>query len=172
MRIKQGCIIPILLGIFFVYGCAGVISENIRGQVNEATTLKVVRESPAKHNDEMVLWSGEIIGAKNEKEGTLIEVLQKPADFDGRPKRVDTTEGRFLAIYKGYLDVAIYKKGREVSVAGRLKGQRVLPLGEIEYTYPVIQVEEIHLWPEKKQEPYPSYYYDHHLWYHPYWWYW
>jgi outer membrane lipoprotein len=162
----------LLFGLAFLSGCAGVISEGVRGQVNDAVTLKAVRENPTNHIDEMTLWTGEIIGAKNEKEGTLIEILQKPADIDSRPKQGDTTEGRFLALYKGYLDVAIYKKGRDVTVAGRLKGQRILPLGEIEYTYPLIIIEEIHLWPERKKEDYPHSYHGHHLWAHPYWWYW
>ena len=155
-----------------VSGCAGVISQGVRQQVNDEVSLKSVRETPKGFNDEMVLWSGEIIGAKNEREGTLLEILQKPADFETRPVQGDKSEGRFLAIYKGYLDVAIYKEGREVTVAGRVKDSKVMPLGEIEYTYPLIEIEEIYLWPERKREYPHSYYYDHPLWFHPYWWYW
>jgi outer membrane lipoprotein len=172
MMTKRAIGFILLIGLVFVSGCAGVISEGVRNQVNDAVTLKAVRENPKAHIDEMTLWTGEIIGAKNEKEGTLIEILQKPPNLDNRPKPGDTTEGRFLALYKGYLDVAIYKKGRDVTVAGRLKGQRVLPLGEIEYTYPVILVEEIHLWPERTEENYPHFYHDHHFWPRPYWRHW
>jgi len=58
-----------------------------------------------------------IIGAKNLKEGTLIEMVRKPADIERRPKDCDESDGRFLALYEGYLDVAIYNRGREVTVA-------------------------------------------------------
>ena len=44
-----------------------------------------------------------IIAAKNQKEGTLIEVLRTPTDMQGRPKDIDRSEGRFLALYDGYL---------------------------------------------------------------------
>lgn len=73
--------------------------------------------------------------------------------------------------------MAIYSKGREVTLAGEVKGKRVLPLGEIEYTYPLIAIKEIHLWPDESKGliyPYPYGYYPY--WYHPYgyypyWWY-
>ena len=172
MNHKKLIIIPAVLGLILISGCAGVISDNIRGQVNEAATLKTIRDDPTSHTGEMVLWSGEIIGVKNEKAGTLIEIIQKPSDYQDRPKQVDTSEGRFIALYSGYLDGAIYKKGRELTVAGRLKGQRVLPLDDIEYTYPVVLIEEIHLWPERKQTPYPQYYHDPFWWPRPYWRYW
>jgi len=112
-------------------------------------------------------------GYKNTKEGTLIEILQKPADLQGRPKDVDESDGRFLALYDGYLNTAIYTRGREVAVAGEIKEKRVLPLEEIDYTYPLISIREIHLFKPKKEEkfyryPYPYWSYPP-WWYHPYW---
>jgi outer membrane lipoprotein len=111
-----------------------------------------------------------IIGAKNVKDGTLIEVLQKPTDRPGRPKDVDLSNGRFMALYEGYLDVAIYSRGREVTTCGEVQGKEVLPLGEISYTYPLISIKETHLWrPERKERifyPYPCWHYP--WWYYPY----
>jgi outer membrane lipoprotein len=94
---------------------------------------------------------------KNTKEGTLIEIFQKQADIEGRPKDVDDSDGVFLALYDGYLDTAIYTQGREVAVAGEIKGKRVLPLGEIDYTYPLISTKEIHLFKVQKEERYYIY---------------
>lgn len=65
--------------------------------------------------------------------------------MEGRPKDVDDSDGRFLALYDGYLDTAIYTRGREVAVAGDIRGKKVLPLGQIDYTYPFIFIKEIHL---------------------------
>jgi outer membrane lipoprotein len=57
-----------------------------------------------------------------------------------------------------------------VTVAGEIKGKRVLPLDEIDYTYPVISVKEIHLWsPKRKDQFYPYPYW--HYWHYPWWWY-
>ncbi|MBA7699287.1 hypothetical protein ES703_107978 [subsurface metagenome] len=163
----------LVYGLFFVNGCAPPISKQLREQVSEELTLKVVLKDPDAHKGETVLWSGVIISSVNLKEGTMIEVLQKPADMQGRPKDVDESEGRFLALYPAYLDVAIYNGGRKVTVAGEVQRKRTQRLGEIDYTYPLISAKEIHLWSPKKEErvfyyPYP---YRQYPWlYGPYWW--
>lgn len=143
-------------------GCTPIISKQIRDQVSEEMTLRLVAENPEAYTGKMVLWSGVIISAENLKEGTMIEVLQKPACFRGEPKDVDDSEGRFLALYLSYLDVAIYTQGRKVTVAGQVQGKKVRSLGEIEYTYPLISVKEIHLWPVERKETY--YYYPYPYW--------
>jgi outer membrane lipoprotein len=163
----------ILLGlVFFGSGCAPVISKGLRAQVDKEIRFEEVIQDPDAYQGKIVLWAGVIIGAKNRKEGTLIEVLEKPTDMVGRPKDVDRSRGRFLALYDGYLEVAIYAQGREVTVAGEITGKRVLPLDEIEYTYPVISVKEIHLWSPKSEDrfyPYPYWHYHPWWWYYPYW---
>ena len=132
--------------------------------------MKVVLKSPEAYKGNTVLFSWVIISFVNLKEGTMLEVLQKPADMQGKPRDVDESEGRFLALNPGYLDVAIYNGGRKVTVVGKVQGKRIQPLGEIDYTYPLIQAKEIHLWPVEKEErvyPYRSWHYP--WWYGPYW---
>jgi len=157
-------------GLFSLTGCASVISKQLREQVARELTLSVAAKDPGAHKGQTVLWSGVIISAVNLKEGTMLEVLQKPADMRGRPKDVDESDGRFLALYPGYLDVAIYNGGRKVTVAGEVQGKRIQPLGEIDYTYPLISAKEIHLWPVEKKDrvyyPCPSWHYP--WWYGPY----
>ena len=63
---------------------------------------------------------------------------------------MDKSKGRFLALYKGFLDVAIYRRGREVTIGGKITGKRVLELGEIEYTYPFVEIKEIRNYSAKK----------------------
>ena len=165
----------ILLLIFclglFISGCVSSISKEIRSQVDFSVRLNDVREDPENYLDKMVLWAGVIVSAENLKEGTLIEIVQKPTNSEKRPRNVDQSEGRFLALHEGYLDVAIYAEDREVTVAGNIKETRKRPLGEIEYAYPVIYAKEIHLWPvrsEKTRYIYPAWHYP--SWYYcPYW---
>jgi outer membrane lipoprotein len=165
----------LFISCLLAHGCAPVISKELREQVDSKISYAVVNQNPSGSLGQMVIWGGVIIGAKNREDGTLLEILQKPCDFEGRPEETDASEGRFLALYDGYLDAAIYTEGREVTIAGRIKGERTLPLGEIEYVYPLISAEEIYLWKEKSKEmhyyyppPYPAYY---PRWYdYPYWW--
>jgi len=93
-----------------------------------------------------VLWGGRIVRSVNREEGTLLEVLEQPLGSRGRPESGDRSAGRFLFLYPGYLETLIYSQGREVTVSGRLIGSRTLDLQEIEYTYPLITSEDIHLW--------------------------
>jgi outer membrane lipoprotein len=163
----------LLMFLFLISaGCAPLISKELRRELSPDITFKQVIKDPDAHKGKTVLISGIILGSKNTKEGTLIEILQKPADIGGRPKDVDDSDGRFLALYDGYLDTAIYSRGRDVAVAGEITGKRILPLGEIDYIYPLISIKEIHLFKVRKEEgfryhPYPYWWWYHPRWYHP-----
>jgi outer membrane lipoprotein len=94
--------------LFSLIGCAPVISKQLRKQVAKELILSVVFKNPEAYKDKTVLWSGVIISSVNLKEGTIIEVLQKPADLQGKPKDVDESEGRFLALYPEKKDRVYY----------------------------------------------------------------
>jgi outer membrane lipoprotein len=157
--------------ILVIAGCAPVISKEIRDQVAQDLSFKEVLQDPEAYRGKMVLWGGEIIKAENQKEGTLIEVLQKPTDREGRPRAVDQSDGRFLALYDGFLDVAIYARERKVTIAGEIKGKRVLPLGDIQYAYPLILVRQLHLWPAGRKERLYPHFYPGPYGPYPWWWY-
>lgn len=157
----------LIMLLLLITGCAPVISKQVREQVRSDITFRDVLNDPERYKGQMIIASGIIVEAKNTDEGTLLQVLQRPAGFRGRPKDVDETEGRFLALVSCYLDVYVYAKGREVTIAGEVQGKRILPLDKTEYTYPIIHVREIYLWPviEKRYyAPYPYYYYDDYWW--------
>ncbi|TVM04306.1 MAG: hypothetical protein CV087_00650 [Candidatus Brocadia sp. WS118] len=154
-------------------GCAPVISKQIRDQVRPETTFTEVLKDPERYQGQMIVLSGVIVSAENTKEGTILQVLQRPAGFRGQPKGVDATEGRFLALNSQYLDTYVYAQEREITVAGEVQGKRTLPLDKTEYTYPLIQVKELYLWPVNDDRdyapypylyPYPYFYYDNYWW--------
>ncbi len=163
----------LLMFLFLISaGCVSLISRELRSELSPDITFKQVVKDPDAHKGKTILISGIILGSRNTKEGTLIEILQKPTDINGRPKDVDDSDGRFLALYDGYLETAIYSRGREVAVAGEITGKKILPLGEIDYIYPLISIKEVHLFKVKKEEafsyyPYPYWWRYHPWWYHP-----
>ena len=161
----------IIIPCYIFIGCAHVVSSKLRKEVAEGVSFKKIIEDPDACIGKTVLISGIILGSKNTKKGTLIEILQKPADMQGRPKDVDESDGRFLALYDGYLDTAIYSRGRNAVVAGEVKGKRILPLDEIEYAYPLISIKEIHLFKPQKEQRFYTYPYPH-WYYYPYWYPW
>ena len=170
---KRRIVLIIIFGLMFIAsGCVKAISKSLRAQVDTSLTLKKVKDNSEKYKGKIILWGGVIVNSKNLKEGTLLEIVQKPVDIANQPKTVDQSEGRFLALFDGYLDVAIYSSDREVTVSGPITETRTMPLGEIEYTYPVVDAKEIHLWPTRSKNinhihpywHYPSRYYYRYPW--------
>ena len=168
---------PLLLSsiLFLIPGCVYVISKDVRREVTRDLSLKEVIKNPDAYKGKVVLWGGVIIESKNLKEGTQVVVLEKDLNSWGRPKESDESQGRFIVFQSGYLDTSIYRRDREITVAGEITGKKVLPIDEIEYTYPVLSPREIHLWSEEKKAEYPYWhdpwwwYYPYPYWRHPYW---
>ena len=166
-----------LMGFIVIAGCAPVISKSVLQQVDRTIAFDTVFQDPDALKGKSVLLGGVIVSVKNLQEGTLIEVLQKPLDYFKAPLDGDESGGRFLARYDGYLDAAVYSKGRKVTLAGTIMGRRLQRLDEIDYAYPLLLVTEIHLWKETNTEagasspflyPYP---YRYHFWRgYPYFW--
>ncbi len=166
---RLSMVIITLIVLTSVTGCAPIISKSLLRQVNPDVSFEKTFDNPEAVRGTTVLWGGEIVSIRNLKEGTLLEVLQKSLDIGKKPKRVDNSSGRFLALYDGFLDGEIYAKGRAVTIAGVVKGRRVQLLDEIEYNYPLIAVKDIHLWEQLSQDP-TFYHSPYYIWpYHRYW---
>jgi outer membrane lipoprotein len=112
-----------------------------------------VAANPEVYAGKVLLVAGTIIEAKNLPQGTRLEVLQYPAGRRGRPQTHLSSGGRFLVLAPEYLETAIYRPGRAVTVAGEVTGQQELPLGETTYRYPVVTPRELYLWQEGQSFP-------------------
>ena len=146
------------IALCLLSGCVHAVSRDVLKEVDREITFSALIEDPAAYQGEVVLLGGIIVKTVNKQEGTLLEVYQTRLDREGKPTDTDRSEGRFLALYQGFLDSEIYKEGRKVTIAGTVQGEKVQLLGEIEYRYPYLLIKEIHLWKEAKPvryEPYP-----------------
>lgn len=165
--------------LVFLSSCAHAVSRGVLKEVDRTITFSALLKEPSAYQGKVVLLGGIIVNTINKQEGTLLEVYQTRLDREERPTDTDRSEGRFLALYQGFLDSEIYKKGRQVTIAGTVQGEKVQLLGEITYRYPYLIAKEIRLWEEVKPvqyEPYrwgPGYDpYPWGLWYDPYPWGW
>jgi outer membrane lipoprotein len=104
--------------------------------------------NPEAYRGKVLLVAGTIIEAKNLREGTRLEILQYPTNSRGRPQTDQPSGGRCLILAPDYLETAVYRPGRTVTVAGEVVGQRELPLGEATYRYPALVPRELYLWQE------------------------
>jgi len=172
---------PVLVAAVFLLlsGCAHVISQESRALVDPAITFSSLRAAPDAHAGKYVLLGGVIAGVQNEKDGSRLEVVQTPLDSDDLPEETShSSGGRFLALSPSFLDPMVYKQGRRVTLVGQVEGKRDLPIDQVQYTYPVVLIREIHVWKKSEIEtpyyPPPGYYYDPFWWGPPYaypWWY-
>ncbi|HEY8370033.1 MAG TPA: Slp family lipoprotein [Thermodesulfobacteriota bacterium] len=135
-------------------GCAShPISEPLRAAAKDQPPFAALVADPAAYVGKTVVLSGIVLGAfPGPAGGTVLEVLQTPADSAGRPGDPDRSEGRFLAVDTRRLDPAIYAPGRRVAVGGevvRTETREVPGGGTI--TYPVVEARELHLFPVERR---------------------
>jgi outer membrane lipoprotein len=133
------------LAVLLLNGCARVISQPVLQQVDETLTYRTLAADPQAYVGKMVLLGGTIVQAVPRTGETEIEVVQKDLDSSGEPRLTDDSAGRFLVVVDRFLDPAIYKAGRDLTVAGRVTGALVRRIGEIDYRYPVVAAMELHL---------------------------
>lgn len=153
----------VLLSLF---GCAHPISSKTRALAREDIVLTEVAQDPDRYQGEVVIWGGVIVETENRADGTTLIIMEAPLNSQGVPEDMELSRGRFLARTEGFLDPALYSPGRKVTVAGRVVGKEVRPVGEVPYQYPVVSIVEIRLWKEAlgiMAPPYPWYWGD------PYW---
>jgi len=127
-------------------GCASVVPEDIRTAAPGKVQVVDVREHPQQYRNAVVRWGGIIVSTRNERDHTIIEIVERDLDQEGRPRPVDRSQGRFLAKVSGFLDPAIYKPEREVTVRGRVEAVVEQSIGEYRYSYPVVLAEDAYLW--------------------------
>ncbi len=151
-RMAYLLILPLLAGC-----SASPISKPLRQAAAQQPPFTAIAARPEAFTGRTVLLGGSIVRTTNLPKTTEIEVLQKPLDpYDDGPEDSDRSSGRFLARCPGFLDSAIYAKGRDITVAGSVEGQETRPLDQIQYTYPVMSCQELHLWPNQPPAPYYS----------------
>jgi outer membrane lipoprotein len=148
------------LALILMFGCSYPISKSLRQEAKkENLTFPMVLHDPAAFRGSMVLWGGEIIETVNLQHGSEIILLETPLDYQEMPESAIHSEGRFIARTQEFLDPAVYKKGKKVTLAGEVAGGEKRPLGKTEYIYPVVEIKEIHLWKEERKYYYPWPYY-------------
>jgi len=170
----------ISLTMLFI-GCTQAISDSVLKQVNPGIRFFDLQRNPQAFKDQMVLLAGVIVKTTYQPDGkTRIEAYQTQMNYEKRPVNLDISQGRFLAEYDGFLDSDIYAKGRQVTLAGRFQGVKVMTLGQMDYSYPFVKIHEIHLWEKEEPriytDPYPWYPIGAPWgiwggWYRPYWFY-
>ena len=128
-------------------GCASM-QEAGDGSNAQVLTFLQVKAAPDSLKGQAVVFGGKVLAARRQRDGTRIEVLQLPLDRSTRPGYdLTQSQGRFIAIYREFLDPATVPPGTRVTVTGEVSSSITLPLDETDYTYPVIDIKRVQAWP-------------------------
>lgn len=146
MKRQYGPYALLLWCVFILAGCASGISQEARSQITYAGPFNDVQQQPEKYQGETIMWGGKVIDTSSKDNATEMIVLQLGLGSQQRPQDNDQSQGRFIVRSRQFLDPAIYPQGTLITVVGPLKGAELRKIGEMEYSYPVIDVAEIKKW--------------------------
>lgn len=153
MRNLRLLFIPLLLA-----ACATTPKFETSGLDLKITPQQVV-ESSGSARGSRVLWGGVIIATSNLRQATQFEILAYPLDGDQRPDTGKAPLGRFIARQEGYLESSLYSQGRRLTVSGELQESHTGRIGEADYTYPVLRIEQLQLWPRRGESSEPQFHF-------------
>lgn len=163
----MGCSHGLLFAVaaLVLVGCASNIPVAIQNPPPENIAIEQVRSDVAKFIGSTVRWGGTIASVENHRDHTLIEIVGRGLNNNGRPDEHDRSAGRFLARMADFLDPAIYEKGRLLTINGTVVEELIRPIGEFTYTFPVVNADNYFLW--RPLPPPPRYNYDPFWYYDP-----
>jgi outer membrane lipoprotein len=127
--------------------CGSGISRQARDQVTYTGSFAEIQQAPAEHQGAVVLLGGRVIETLTREGATELVVLQLEIGSRDRPLDNDRSQGRFLVRSARFIDPAIFPPGTLITLVGRLQGAENRPIGEMPYTYPVIEPAELKKWP-------------------------
>lgn len=132
-------------------GCA--TGDNLES-TGPRITYAQVKAAPETYTGQTMTLGGKVLSAKRLKEETRIEILQLPLASSLKPTMdLSTSQGRFVATKKEFLDPATIPPGTFVTITGGVAGSVVLPLDETEYTYPVVEIKTLRVWSKEEDSP-------------------
>ncbi len=132
-----------------IHGCATTGKKESTEPAYEKIPFSEILASPGSYQGRVVRLGGVIVNTENREKETVFEILEKPLSSRGRPKSGDTSGGRFMVVFDRFLDSAVYRPNRPVTIVGEIVGQKTAPIGEATYQYPLLSGRDIRLWEER-----------------------
>jgi len=135
--------------LLLLAGCASV-PDSCRKPIGEpglTPAIAAVREGAI---GEAITWGGKLVGSRNLRDSTELEVLAFPLDGCGRPRTDDDPLGRFIIRRPGYLETADLRPGRDITASGRIIATDEGRIGDAEYHFPVLEDANPRIWNETR----------------------
>lgn len=131
--------------------CTYAVSRDMTERADKALTFEMLQADPDAYKGKLMILGGTIAHVSDAKKGSVLEIIEKPLDYWGKPKRTERTGGRFLLVTPVRLNILLFAPDREITVAAEVAGARSQALGETEHSYPVVLSKELKLWPQERK---------------------
>jgi outer membrane lipoprotein len=157
-----------IVAALLITACSPVLNRELMRQGTRDVPLDQLRETPDNYKGRLYILGGVIVNTRLTDTTSQIEALFYPVDSYGYLKEGERAQGRFFAVYprsRGLLDPVVFKRGREITLAGEFLETRKGKIDEMEYAYPVFEIRQIYLWDEERYKPYSPYYYPYYPYY-------
>lgn len=149
MRLFRLLLIGILLSSSGCTSGPDVVPETFKATIDPSVTFMDILNDPTRHQGAVVLLGGEVLSAKRLTQGTRVEILQLPLNGSEEPVHDRTaSQGRFLAFEPAFLDPATLPPNTRVTLVGEVTGVTTANLDEMEYRYPTVTIQHLHVWTE------------------------
>ncbi len=167
-----------LAAIVLMSACGPHIPSAIKQPLDGGPSIAQVRHQTDDYLSQKVRWGGVILHIDNKKYTTELTIIALPLSDRGKPRNVDKSLGRFIAVTDEFMEPLVYSPERKITITGRILRSEAFKVGEFPYEHPIIQIENYYLWPvEVERSPFdyhpflwmygPYYPWWHHRWHHP-----
>lgn len=136
------------IGALFLSACATTPAPLRQGPFADVTPQMAQAKNAV---GQRVRWGGKVVKVTPERHRTCFEILSRPLEQDGRPRRSDRSDGRFIACAPGFYDPAVYTPKRAVTVVGVIQAPLQGRIGQYDYTFPKLNAESVYLWPKRER---------------------
>lgn len=140
-----------ILILMLMMACSSNIPPDIREPVEAAANFTAVQANAQAYQSNRFRWAGVILGTENKQSTSWMTIIAFPVGDNGRPRITAQSPGRFIAVANEFLEPLVYSQKREITVIGKLIKTEILKIGEYDYEYPVIEVENYYLWPPRPE---------------------
>jgi outer membrane lipoprotein len=137
------------LALVIISGCSYPISKALRNQADENLAFTDVLARPSAYSGVVVIWGGVIVKTVSRPGRSELVLWETPLDSRGKPGGNEFSSGLFMAETSEFLDPKKFSGGRKVTVAGKLAGGETGVYNGKPYLYPLVEIKELHLWPER-----------------------
>ncbi len=129
-----------IIALLFIVSCTGAYQQ--------VPLVTLVQEADSREGESVTL-GGCILDTKNVADNIYMTVLQTPLGFQGKPQAENTSEGNFLVVYSGALDLNDYRRKRQVTVTGKIAGIAKEDIDNCPRPCLKIESSDVKVWPEK-----------------------